>query len=66
MNLEEIIKRLKEISSEINNGLCYAGRNISNFDDYREDFDEAYTNVDDLTQTLLTQKNQSSAEEVAS
>ncbi len=57
MTLKEIIERLQEISCEINNGLCFAGRNISSFDDYREDFDEAYTNLDDLTQTLLTKKN---------
>lgn len=57
MTLKEIIERLQEISCEINNGLCFAGRHLPDFDDYREDFDEAYTNLDDLTQTLLTKEN---------
>lgn len=50
--IKSIIDELEDIRSAINNGLCFAGRHLSSFDDYREDFDEAYTNVDDLIQRL--------------
>ena len=57
MTRKEIIDRLQDIGSAINNGFCFAGRHLPNFDDYREDFDDAYTNVDDLIETLKTEKN---------
>ncbi|HAT60313.1 MAG TPA: hypothetical protein DCS60_06020 [Opitutae bacterium] len=57
MTRKEIIDRLREVSAEIDSGICFAGRHLPNFDDYREGFDEAYTNVDDLTLTLLREKN---------
>lgn len=51
----DIIEELEDIRSAINNGFCFAGKHLSNFDDYREDFDDAYTHIDDLIQRLKTE-----------